>query len=59
MKGRTSIIIAHRLSTILSADQIIVLDKGKVVQQGTHHQLIRKPGLYRKLWSLQKGGYIV
>jgi ABC-type multidrug transport system fused ATPase/permease subunit len=59
MKGRTSIIIAHRLSTILSADQIVVLDKGKVVQQGTHTQLIRKPGLYRKLWNLQKGGYIV
>lgn len=59
MKGRTSIIIAHRLSTILSADQIVVLDKGKVVQQGTHAQLIRKPGLYRKLWNLQKGGYIV
>ena len=58
MKGRTSILIAHRLSTIMSADIIVVLDKGRVVQQGTHKALIRKPGLYRKLWNLQKGGYI-
>ena len=58
MKGRTCILIAHRLSTIMSADIIAVLDKGKVVQQGSHRELIRKPGLYRKLWNLQKGGYI-
>ena len=58
MKGRTSIIIAHRLSTIMSADLILVLDKGKIAQQGTHRQLISKPGIYRELWSLQKGGYL-
>jgi ATP-binding cassette subfamily B protein len=58
MKGRTSIIIAHRLSTIMSADKIVVLDKGRVVQQGSHKQLISKPGIYRELWSLQKGGYL-
>lgn len=58
MQDRTSIIIAHRLSTIMSADLIVVLDKGKVVQQGTHNQLISKLGIYRELWSLQKGGYI-
>jgi len=58
MKGRTCILIAHRLSTIMSADIIAVLDMGKVVQQGSHRELIRKPGLYRKLWNLQKGGYI-
>ena len=58
MKGRTSILIAHRLSTIMSADLIVVLDRGKVVQQGTHQSLILEQGLYQKLWNLQKGGYM-
>jgi len=58
MKDRTSIIIAHRLSTIMMADEIIVLDKGKIVQQGKHKQLIEQKGLYKRLWNLQKGGYI-
>jgi ABC-type multidrug transport system fused ATPase/permease subunit len=58
MKGRTTIIIAHRLSTIMRANRIIVLKKGQIVQSGTHKQLIKKPGEYRKLWNLQKGGYI-
>ena len=58
LKGRTSIIIAHRLSTIMKADRIVVLDNGKIVQIGNHNSLINKPGLYRKLWNLQKGGYI-
>lgn len=58
MEGRTSIIIAHRLSTIMSADKIIVLKKGEIVQMGTHDQLIRRHGEYKKLWNLQKGGYI-
>jgi ATP-binding cassette subfamily B protein len=58
MEGRTSIIIAHRLSTIMKADKIIVMEKGKVVQSGTHRQLINQDGQYRRLWNLQKGGYI-
>ncbi|MDO8564241.1 MAG: ABC transporter ATP-binding protein [Nanoarchaeota archaeon] len=58
LENRTSIIIAHRLSTIMSADKIIVLEKGKIVQIGNHRTLIKQPGLYRKLWNLQKGGYI-
>lgn len=58
MEGRTSIIIAHRLSTIMHADKIIVMKKGKIEQVGTHQQLIGIRGEYRKLWDLQKGGYI-
>jgi ATP-binding cassette subfamily B protein len=58
MEGRTSVIIAHRLSTIMHADMIVVLKEGKIVQQGKHYQLINQPGEYRKLWNLQKGGYL-
>ncbi|MFH1972437.1 MAG: ABC transporter ATP-binding protein [archaeon] len=57
-EGRTAIMIAHRLSTIMHADKIVVMDKGKIVQIGTHNQLLRQKGEYRKLWNLQKGGYI-
>jgi ATP-binding cassette subfamily B protein len=58
LEGRTAIIIAHRLSTIMRADRIVVLDKGRIVQIGNHNELINKKGIYRELWSLQKGGYI-
>ena len=58
MKDRTSIIIAHRLSTIMHADKIVVMEKGNIVQIGTHSQLIKSSGHYQKLWNLQKGGYI-
>ncbi|MBN1793002.1 ABC transporter ATP-binding protein [Candidatus Woesearchaeota archaeon] len=58
MQGRTSIIIAHRLSTVMHADMIVVIDKGKITQTGNHKDLIRKEGIYKKLWNLQKGGYL-
>lgn len=58
MRGRTTIIIAHRLSTIMKADMIVVIDKGKIVQQGKHQELIAQEGVYKQLWNLQKGGYI-
>ncbi len=57
MAGRTSIIIAHRLSTIRRADRILVLQKGKIVEQGDHLELMRKNGLYRRLQDLQHTEY--
>ena len=55
MKDKTAIVIAHRLSTIKHLDRIIVLDKGGIVQDGTHDELIKHKGLYAKLWSHQSG----
>ena len=56
MFGRTAIIIAHRLSTIQKADRILVMSKGKICQQGTHHELLDEEGLYKKLYLLQFEG---
>lgn len=58
MSGRTSIVIAHRLSTIAKLDRIIVLDDGKIVEDGTHSELQKQGGIYAKLWSHQSGGFI-
>lgn len=59
MKGRTALVIAHRLSTIQKMDRIAVMDKGRIVQIGTHNELLRnKNGIYAKLWAHQSGGYI-
>lgn len=51
--GRTSICIAHRLSTVMDADEILVLDKGRVTERGTHAELLLNSGLYRNLWDSQ------
>jgi ATP-binding cassette subfamily B protein len=53
MEGRTTIAIAHRLSTILRADQILVMQRGRIVERGTHAELIRQEGLYAKLSAEQ------
>lgn len=58
MKDRTSIVIAHRLSTIAKLDRIIVLDNGKIIEDGTHAKLLKQSGTYAKLWSHQSGGFI-
>jgi ATP-binding cassette subfamily B protein len=58
MQGRTTIVIAHRLSTIQKMDRIIVLDEGKIVEDGNHKELIAKQGTYAKLWSHQSGGFL-
>ncbi|MDO8522118.1 MAG: ABC transporter ATP-binding protein [bacterium] len=57
MKDKTVIVIAHRLSTIMKMDRIIVLEKGGVVAEGTHQQLLEDKGLYQKLWKIQAGGF--
>ena len=54
-KDRTAIVIAHRLSTIRNADKIFVLDKGRILENGTHDELISKNGLYKNLWDIQTG----
>jgi len=58
MKGRTSLVIAHRLSTINHMEKIVVMDRGKIVQTGTHKQLLDQKGIYADLWQHQSGGYI-
>lgn len=58
MLGKTVVAIAHRLSTIAQMDRIIVLDKGQIVEQGAHEELISKTGLYATLWHHQSGGFI-
>lgn len=58
MVGKTTIVIAHRLSTIMQMDRILVIECGKVVDQGTHKELKRKAGIYRNLWEIQAGGFL-
>ncbi|MCB9965350.1 MAG: ABC transporter ATP-binding protein [Rhodospirillales bacterium] len=58
MQGKTVIAIAHRLSTISHLDRLIVMDGGKIIEDGTHAQLLKNKGLYAKLWSMQSGGFL-
>ena len=58
MEHRTAIVIAHRLSTIQQMDRIIVMDKGKIIEQGSHRDLIHQKGAYAKLWAKQSGGFL-
>ncbi|WP_036821316.1 ATP-binding cassette domain-containing protein, partial [Photobacterium sanctipauli] len=58
MEGKTVIAIAHRLSTIAAMDRLIVLDEGKIVEQGSHQQLLEQNGIYAQLWDHQTGGFI-
>jgi ATP-binding cassette subfamily B multidrug efflux pump len=59
MEGKTVIAIAHRLSTIAAMDRLIVLDQGRIVEQGTHAELVAAGGLYAELWARQSGGFLV
>lgn len=59
MEGRTTIVIAHRLSTLFSMDRILVFHQGKIIEEGTHSELIKKNGHYAQLWACQAGGFIL
>jgi ATP-binding cassette, subfamily B, bacterial len=58
MKGRTTLVIAHRLSTIQKMDRIVVMEDGKIIEEGSHQQLLKKKGTYAKLWAHQSGGFL-
>ncbi|MEI8320633.1 MAG: ABC transporter ATP-binding protein [Alphaproteobacteria bacterium] len=58
MQGKTTIVIAHRLSTLLKMDRLMVFDQGKIVESGTHKELLAKKGMYKALWDAQVGGFL-
>jgi ATP-binding cassette subfamily B multidrug efflux pump len=58
MEGKTVIAIAHRLSTIAAMDRLVVMDQGRIIEDGSHQQLLKKGGLYAELWMRQSGGFL-
>jgi ATP-binding cassette subfamily B multidrug efflux pump len=58
MKNKTCIVIAHRLSTIRKMDKIVVMEKGKIIEKGSHNELLNLNGTYARLWNLQSDGFL-
>jgi len=58
MEGKTVIAVAHRLSTIAALDRLVVLDRGRIVEEGSHGELVAAGGLYASLWARQAGGFL-
>lgn len=58
MENKTTLVIAHRLSTLLHMDRILVFDQGKIIQDGSHHELLIQDGLYKTMWNAQVGGFL-
>jgi ATP-binding cassette subfamily B protein len=58
MQHRTTLVIAHRLSTLARMDRILVFDKGKIVEEGTHASLMKQGNLYAKMWNMQVDGFL-
>jgi ATP-binding cassette, subfamily B, multidrug efflux pump len=59
MEGKTVIAVAHRLSTIAAMDRLVVMEKGQIIEEGSHRQLLKKKGLYARLWERQSGGFLI
>ena len=59
MEGKTVIAIAHRLSTIARMDRLVVMEQGRIIESGSHAELIDRGGLYARLWQRQTGGFVV
>jgi ATP-binding cassette subfamily B multidrug efflux pump len=58
MEGKTVVAIAHRLSTIMAMDRLIVMDQGRIVETGSHAELLAADGIYARLWAHQSGGFL-